>query len=38
MRAARLIHREDYDAYDVIIAMDDEILRVIFPSRKGKHL
>ena len=26
-RAARLIRREDYDAYDVIVAMDEENMR-----------
>ena len=27
LRAARLIRREDYDAYDVIVAMDEENMR-----------
>ena len=34
-RAARLIRREDYDAYDVIVAMDDENMRDLRRLMKG---
>ena len=34
-RAARLIRREDYDAYDFIIAMDDENMRDLRRLMKG---
>ncbi|WP_294160668.1 low molecular weight protein-tyrosine-phosphatase [uncultured Selenomonas sp.] len=34
-RAARLIRREDYDAYDFIVAMDDENLRDLLRLTKG---
>ena len=34
-RAARLIRREDYDAYDLIVAMDDENMRDLSRLTKG---
>ena len=34
-RAARLIRREDYDAYDFVIAMDDENMRDLHRLRKA---
>ena len=39
MRAVRLILREDYDAYDFIVAMDDENMCDLLRLTKGdpKH-